>query len=228
MGKKEAVIVGSGTSLLNSGLGRRIDSFHTVFRFRRGEENLIKHCHDTGVKTDTLVSNCNYKNVAILLNLLKKGHMGKIGASRLAFSSTRNISHKSRQWRRVWAYTKKHKIPSDIFRTREGTNALLDGLSIKRDDIKIPTTHTAGFNTLCCLLNCNYKFHEVHFEHYEFDKIYLCGFDYLTPTPSMNNFYLPNQVITAKHAYRSWHNLEGEAVIIRRIMDKTDKIEVLN
>jgi len=228
MGKKEAVIVGSGTSLLNSGLGRRIDSFHTVFRFRRGEENLIKHCHDTGVKTDTLVSNCNWHTCRILLRLLKKGHMDEIGASRLAFSSTRNNSHKSKQWRSVWEYTKKHNIPTDIFRTREGTNALLNGLSITTGDIKIPKTYTAGFNTLCCLLNCNYKFHEVHFEHYEFDKIYLCGFDYLTPNPSMRNFYLPNQKIGCRHGYRTWHNLKGESVLIRRIIDKTDKIEVLN
>tara|TARA_Y100000593_G_scaffold23655_1_gene46892 strand:+ start:5963 stop:6649 length:687 start_codon:yes stop_codon:yes gene_type:complete len=228
MGKKEAVIVGSGASLLNSGLGRRIDSFHTVFRFRKGEENLTKYCHDTGVKTDTLVSNCNYATVGDLLKLLKKGHMDEIGASRLAFSSTRNNSHRSKQWRRMWGYAHKHNIPSDIFRTREGTIALLNGLSIKREDIKIPRTCTAGFNTLCCLLNCNYKFHKVFFEHYEFDKIYLCGFDYLTSAPSMNNFYLPNQKITTKHAYRTWHNLEGEAVLIRRIMDKTDKIEVLN
>lgn len=227
MGTKEAVIVGSGTSLLNSGLGRRIDSFHTVFRFRRGEQNLIKHCHDTGVKTDTLVSNCSWAVAGKLLNLLKQGHMDKIGASRLAFSSTRDSSHRKKQWRRLWDYTKKHNIPADIFRTREGTNALLKGLSIKTDDIKIPRTYTAGFNTLCCLLNCNYKFHKIHFEHYEFDKIYLCGFDYLTPNPSMRNFYSADKRVGRRHGYRTWHSLKGEAVLIRRIVDKTDKIEIL-
>ena len=221
MALREAVLVGSGASLLGKQLGAKIDSFPIVFRFRGSEKNLAKHCHDTGVKTDVLVSNCNHKVASSLLNDIKKGLMKRHGIKKLVFSSTKRGSHKRQQWRRLWHYTRKHNIDARIFRYDEGGLEVLDGLGVEYKDLPIPRTWTAGLNILVNLLNNNYKFHPVVFEEYEFDKIYLCGFDYLTDTPSIKHFY-PQGKIT------NWHNLDSEAKIIRQLIEKTDKVEILS
>tara|TARA_R110000824_G_scaffold9415_4_gene42097 strand:+ start:3381 stop:4040 length:660 start_codon:yes stop_codon:yes gene_type:complete len=217
---KEAVIVGSGASLLGSGLGTKIDSIETVFRFKFKNFSLQEYCHDTGIKTDVMISNCNHEVCALHLRDLKRGLMKKFGIKKLVFSSTRRASHRRHAWKALWKYVKKNKIDATIFRYDEGGKVVLDGLGIDYKGLSFRHSWTAGLNSLVNLLNNYYKFHPVHFEEYRFDKIYLCGFDYLTDTPSTQHFYKRAKVT-------NWHNLDSEAKIIRQLIEKTDKVAIL-
>ena len=123
---KKAVVVGNGSSILGSGLGERIDSFETVFRFRRAEEKLAECRKDTGTKIDILVSNFNPKlALRPLLEDLQSGHVEKYGIKSIVFTSAGRQYEDSVDFKNIWSHIQKNQIPTAIFRYCEGTVAVL-------------------------------------------------------------------------------------------------------
>lgn len=204
MNNNDIVIVGSGCSILGSGLGAEIDSLEYVVRFGGSEVHLEDNREDTGVKTTRLFHNCNTEALDRLLFRLN---------SNIEFYKDIHIVFTF-----IDTIYKGYKITlPNIIKLLE-----LKGISynVKRIPrrLKLNRLILKPTSGLFCILSCLNNY----------DNIYLCGFDALC-TGAGAGVDLKN----ISHFYKGEcklgrdHDILKEANIIRHLMGIRGNIHIL-
>ena len=223
------VIVGSGRSLLNSGLGNKIDSFENIIRFHGSDTHLEKYKEDVGIRTTSFVFNSNSNTIRTFLKKVRNGFIeDNPEITELIMTSTAHGGpikwmRKTRQGKVLSRIIRESRMDWKLFTHNSARKVLQDfNLNHRNFSTKLRRRrrHTRGFGfTSGLIVLCNV----LQF----YDKIYLGGFDQLAEREEWfqgswrqhfyNNYKLP--------LHR--HRLGAEAKIIKALMKKTNKIEML-
>lgn len=212
----EVVIVGSGSCLGGSGLGAKIDSCDNVVRFKDQLRYIKEYSNDIGSKSSSIISNGNAQSIIIFMNMLD-GAYGKIwkeqnlkevfftvsitGVGTKQYGGTpKGVIEKTKSGKRLLNHLEKAGTPLK-FIDRDDTLETLKTFGFV--GVAKPTS---GLMIICHLLK-------------EYDKINLCGFDFLAGQKSLHHFYDNGGIGGA-------HDLKAEAKIIRSISEQTQKISI--
>jgi len=223
----DIVIVGSGASLINSNLGSKIDSFENVARFGGSEVHLQKYKTDVGEKTTHLFYNTSrdgcrilaryaeenpdfYSSLFLFIHFQKKstGTYRQELPNVIKVLNKHGIKHEL-YWSPKYIKFGKHKktglsFPAELIKFNRGG----------RYKYKNKSKHiTGGLSAITKL------FHE-------YDKVYLCGFDSLLEETSRyyKRFY-DHRHSNRPEAY--FHSISKEAQLIHYLIDKYEKISIL-
>ncbi len=216
----DIVIVGSGSSLINSNLGSKIDSFENVARFGGSEVHLQKYKTDVGEKTTHLFYNTSEEGCKMLARYAEKNP---------DFYSNLNLHicfQKKREYPLTRKILNKHGIEYDLYwlpkhiklpkRKSDGISfpaKLIKFSSGGRYNYKNKSKHiTTGFSAITKFLH-------------EYDNIYLCGFDNLVQKASRYYKRFYDQGAHKTEAY--FHSVSKESQLIRYLADKYKKIHIL-
>ena len=225
----EVVIVGSGRSLLGSGLGEKIDSFENIIRFNGADDHLEEFQADTGLRTTIFTFNTNIKTLRLVDQKIKDAVFDTTDISEFYMTSGNAYIHpvkylrKSKAGRNIYDFLQTDQIPWRLFSHNTARDALkkldLDSkrfsmLSRRRRAKHRFWAFTSGLIVLCNIIDM-------------YDKIYLCGFDWLAEKGEWYNESLRGHFYDDVKLPFKRHHLGGESKLIKRLIDRTGKIEVL-
>lgn len=202
---KEAVLVGSGSCLIGSGLGSKIDSYHNVIRFKDQIQYLAKYSSDVGLKATSVVGNGNAQSIRQFCALVQKPIWSQHDISKVVFTvhgkmTAKRIVRRTKSGKRLVTLIKRQGIPIQFWHVQK-TRLLL-----RRLGIAAPKKPTSGLMAIHYLLR-------------RYDKINLCGFDFLSGQNTSRHFY-------NKRGVGGRHNLATEANVIRSLAEKTQQIYI--
>jgi len=211
----EVVIVGSGSCLGGSGLGTKIDSCDNVVRFKDQLRYIKKYSNDIGSTSSSIISNGNAQSITRFVNLLDGGYrkiwekqnvreviftVAKKGIDIRKYGSVRDVIARNKCGKRVLSRLEQRGTTTKFVHGDETLEEL------KKFGFVNVAKPTSGLMIICYLLK-------------EYDKINLCGFDFLAGQKSYHHFYDGNGV-------GGTHDLKEEAKIIRSISEQTQKISI--
>tara|TARA_Y100000310_G_C20499656_1_gene723324 strand:- start:129 stop:827 length:699 start_codon:yes stop_codon:yes gene_type:complete len=229
----EAIIVGSGRSLLGSGLGEKIDSFEHVIRFNGSDLYLEKYKEDVGTKTTVFVLNSNRRTIRGVYKKIKHGGLLtnkqiKSVIITATIGNPRAWIRRSLAGKRLINHLKKNKdIGWRMLTHGQARRTLKDysldtkaRWSVKRRRRVHKNRYwgfTSGFIVLCNAIK-------------KYDKVYLCGFDWLAkdgawrkPKDGRRGHFYNNRKLPMHR-----HRLSWESKLIKQLIIKSKKIEILD
>ena len=216
---KNLVIVGSGSTLLGSGLGKSIDSFDDVLRFHDQLSFIERHKEDVGTKTTILAANGNAKALRRLEGTLRQVFSSKkensIRELIMVYSRAAIAVNKKRS-RAALKRASAYNLPVKFWNNDSDTDSLIRSKTKRTGKAMRGLRPSSGFVVVYNMLN-------------EYDKIYLCGFDYLAGKSSEDHFYMSRRAFTnGKWGGKTGvHDLLAESEVIKDLASQTGKISIL-
>ena len=225
---KRVVLVGSGTSMLGTGLGTQIDEFDTVIRFREADHHIEEFKEDCGTKTDILVANGEPSAATRFNEGLKAGDYPRLKGVLFSNAPTyrsptlmglppRNPRKDGKSYRRMGArFQAREALYQTLMELHIPFKIVSSAKHVYRHPLVKRRTFaaTAGFGMLFYLSTMGCK------------EIAICGYDRLYDIHD-NKHYYPVANPFYNTSLSRHHNLDKEEPYIRKLIKTDNRVHML-